>query len=788
MNIKKWILIVTLLLLITALASCDMGLPSEREAAAPTQSPRMEMLASGETSAGGFTVSRAFTSNMVIQRDEPIRVWGWAGESRNGETVTATFAGQSAEGKIENGEWLVTFAEGFAASAAMGNDMIVTCGADKVVLEDVLVGDVYMVIGQSNVAYWLETHCAANGVDYYALINGTKSLRLRYNSLGDTAGYPKQGTEEVCLDVLNGRPWWIPDAQNARQFTAIGYLFALEIIERTNGEIPVGIIEIDGNGQPIGAFMPNEAAGATDSDSYAADVGYFVTPGVNGNHARYMYNHHMYPYERYALAGVVWYQGESDFQKENADTYVDKFTALMEHMRSTHNLKNKDFPVYIVEFPTIYHQPADFTGGGFATMDLGYIRAEMGSIPQRLSNSYLAVSSDIFADDHYWNSLHPDIKGPQAKRLADIAGSVWYGLSPLDEATGPILKDYAISEDRLTITLTFDNVAEGLSTADGGKTVNGFVAINRVGTLSPGHKITATITGKDQITVASSKPMYGVAYNCVMDNFYGKQINLCNSNGRIASAFTFAEMRMYRIRHEIIGEGAELVTPAAEDVYAIHFRALSDLVSVGTQLYKNNTVGGQVTLSVYAFQTDYATTMASKPLVTETCKNFDKFEWVELTAGRTKLWDEGEYLLVIAGIEDAMIRTGTAHEGQFCYKNGAYLPDASILLALTYDCRVEKAYGIPTDENAETETETQGETTPETLPESHSEDTLPETKVEESIPADTATVSESDSAASAETDAGDAEGCASAYGALAVIGMLTLAACALLRRREEAGK
>ncbi len=742
-----------------------------------------------------FSVSQAFSSNMVIQRDEPIRVWGWADESRNGETVTATFAGKTAEGTVKDGEWTVTFEEGFAASAATGNDMTVTCGADKTVFEDVLVGDVYMVIGQSNVAYSMQTHCATHGVSLGSVSGKDKPIRLYYNTLNDTAGYPRRGTEEVCEDVVNGRGWWLPTASNVSPFTALGYLFALEIVERTDGSIPVGIIEIDGNGQPIGAFMPNEAAGATDSDSYSG--GFFAPPGVNGTYARYMYNHYMYPYENYALAGVIWYQGESDYAANTAETYVNKFVALMEHMRSTHNLKNTDFPVYIVEIPTIYNKPAGFTGT-WHTMDLGYIRAEMGSIPTRLPNSYMAVSSDIFTDDQHANSLHPDIKDAQAERLADIAGSVWYGLTPLDEATGPILRDYEASDDRKTVILTFDNVGDGLTTSDGGTTVRGFVSFTKIGKLGS-VSLTATITAPNQITVTADSAIYGVAYNCVMDNLYGDDINLCNSFGKIASAFTYSEMQMYRVRREIVGDDATLLTPVDGEspTFAIHFYATGKLSAVGTQVRTPTGTESAITLSLYAFDTDYATTLAGTPIKTKTCTSPDDFGWAELTANRTETWEAGEYLLVLSDMSGISLSVGGAHEGQVCYLNGAYSEGTSVLLGVSYTQKVAAAYGIPTDPNTETEPETEPETPPETLPEEPSSPSTepvadPETEAEteattetepETVP-ETATATDSESDATETADSDDA-GCTSTLGGLACAVLWLAGSAILLSRRRQ---
>ncbi len=785
---KKMLIVLFCLVCTLLLVACDMGNSHGPTAtAAQGQSPRVEALAATREITK-FTVSRAFSSDMVIQRDEPIRIWGWAPASRNGATVTATFMGQSAEGKVEDGAWLVTFPEGFAASAAMGQDMTVTCGEDKVVFADVLVGDVYMVIGQSNVAYGMNAHCANHGLSISSFADADAPIRLKYNTLNDTAGYPARGTTEVCEDVVNGRPWWRPTVSNINQFTALGYLFAQEIVAKTDGEIPIGIIEIDGNGQPIGAFMPNEAAGATDSDTYNKNTGIYVPPGVNGTYARYMYNHYIYPYEQYAVAGLVWYQGESDFQKENADTFVTKFVTLMEHMRSTHNLANRDFPVYIVEIPTIYNKPADFTGA-WHVLDLGYIRAEMGSIPQRLSNSYLAVSSDLFTDDRYANSLHPDIKDGQAKRLADLAAGVRYNLTSLDEATGPILKDYTASEDRKTVVLTFANVGEGLTTADGGTAVKGFMAFNRVGGFSTTASLSATITAPDQITITSGVAIYGVAYNCVMDNLYGEEVNLCNSNGKIAAAFTFAEARMYQVRREWGGEDAVRTELSADDVVAVHFHAVSDVLSVGTQVRTDGATGNSVTLALYAFNTDFETTVTGTPVATKTFADSKDFGWVELAQGRNRAWGGGEYLLVVSGAESVAVLTGGAHEGQVLYRNGAYAEASSLLLGVRYESKTETPYAIPHDPNTALP-----ETHPETQPQPESEtsavtETTSEAETETTPEAETDPTEETVPASDteAESSLSDKGGCGSMLGGVWMMLLLSMAAYGFLRRKN-AGK
>ena len=259
-----------------------------------------------------FTVSNVFSSDMVVQRGEHIRVWGFADASENGHKVSGEFMGMFAEALIENGAWTLTFGARLNACAEQGNSMRIYTDKTAFVFENVLVGDVFMVIGQSNVAYSMAAHRAAvpeaerGGVGYDV---PSTPIRLHYNSLMQETGVTR-GTEEVCAELRNRETWKRADAAAVQDFSALGYLFAAEYARATG--VPVGVIEIDGNGQPIGAFLPNSVAEATGSDKWSEQKGYYVTSGCNGDAARYMDNHYMYPFEKYAMAGLVWYQGESD--------------------------------------------------------------------------------------------------------------------------------------------------------------------------------------------------------------------------------------------------------------------------------------------------------------------------------------------------------------------------------------------------------------------------------------------------------------------------------------------
>ena len=515
--------------------------PTEAPTEAPTEEPETGIDEPLDLPyAEEFRVSKAFSKNMVLQRGEHIRVWGWADESQNGKKVSGEFLGMFTEAEIKDGEWVLTFKKKLEANANPGNTLRIYTDTQEVTFDDVLVGDVYMCIGQSNCAYSMSNHWQY--VDKNDEVKfGSKTIdkeapiRVFYNTAASATGL-KRGTEAVNKDVANRMSWKKANSSAISQFTAIGYLFAANYVRATGGTVPVGVIEIDGNGLPIGAFVPNEVAVQCNTDTYNSTKKYYVTQGVNADAGRYMYNEYMYPFERMAMAGVIWYQGESDFQDHLTAKYVDTFNALMTYMRGTHNLINKDFAVYFVEFPSIYQKPAGHKGD-WHFMDLGKIRAKMGEIVATLPNSYQIVSSDAWADRTFFNSLHPNCKYEQALRGANIALAVnGEGGMTMEKATGPIIDSVSYSSDGKTAIVKFKNVGSGLKTIDGADEVKGFVGLAAANTLS-NNTVTAKITGTDTVEVKASFKLEGIAYNAKYDNFFGETINLANSEGNPAGVF-----------------------------------------------------------------------------------------------------------------------------------------------------------------------------------------------------------------------------------------------------------
>ena len=493
-----------------------------------------------------FTVANVFGSDMVVQRGEPVVVWGFADSCYDGGKVYGEFMGVEAESVVTDGRWEMSFGDSFQANGNPGNNMRFFTAAKEVLLTDVLVGDVYFVIGQSNVALDMSTHWRYVDEDDVDRCSRKASLdypiRIAYNThlIGNGVVH---GSADTITDITQKNSWKIPTKAKLQNFSAMGYLFAWNFCRLTDSTIPVGIVEFDGNGRALGCFLPNELADQYGSDVYNLATGTYIVNG--GQEGRFMYNDYMIAYEGMSIAGIVWYQGESDMAGSLTNTYPTVYKAFMDFMRSKHNTNNKNFPVYFVEFPPIFTEPASYPDQGtygWQYMDVGMIRGRMGSMVLKDENFYQVESSDLWNDRTFWNNLHPNCKNEQGLRAAKIACAVLgeAGIR-MEEASGPVIESITFSSNYKSATIKYKNVGDGLRTTDGSTTVKGFQYGRNANELTAA--LSATITSSDTVTVqltGAAARLYSITslgYNCQTSWVFGEDINLCNSEGIPAGAF-----------------------------------------------------------------------------------------------------------------------------------------------------------------------------------------------------------------------------------------------------------
>ncbi|MBE6573752.1 MAG: S-layer homology domain-containing protein [Ruminococcaceae bacterium] len=539
---------------------------------------RFDKLTSENTKelATGVTVSGAFTDDMMLQRDEKCSVWGWAPDSENGKSVVVEINGKKAEAVVENGEWKAVFAETFPYSTEPTVITVKSAG-DDIVFNNVLFGDVYYVIGQSNVYYSIRnlaedlerkklTH------EYQIEFDHTKNLRFFRNSnqyhrfnVGDRA----PGTTTLYNDAEVWSGWQtVAEVETAFHknyinemlagnpadtyiFSALGYITAYEMSNET--DVPIGVIEIDASGFPLIAFAPNELADKWGTeivdektgihywaitDVTTEETGYLPLITSNALTSRMAYNQQLYPLINFSTAGIWWYQGESDwttteeYRGVGTSTFADQFTELMQYYRSV--MGNDDFPVYMIEFPSCFKG----TSPNQAYISTGSVRTEQGKIPTMLDDFYLVSSGDFFNDFYWENNIHPYIKHKQAMRLSKmvLATGNYDSKYDIDYVAGPIFVSENFTDNTFTtVDLKFDHVGDGLVNHD-----EEGIGIWGLEVLVNGEWIEASgaqITANDTVTVTADARIDGVRYHRATDSTFPTWATLSNSENIPCAAF-----------------------------------------------------------------------------------------------------------------------------------------------------------------------------------------------------------------------------------------------------------
>ena len=218
--------------------------------------------------AADFTVAQVFSDHMVVQRNEYIRVWGFAPATENGKKISGEFKGMTAEALVENGEWCITFGEKLQADTH-GAEMKIYTDSKTVVFADVLVGDVYLVLGQSNAYYTIGNHMQdARGAaaDYIHVEDMDPNSIIRLNNLSEAGGvYSEKGNAYVYPDLQNKLFWQKTHPRAVMHFSALGYFYASKMTAK-DPTVPIGLMEVAYGGAPIVSFLPNARA-----DQYGGD-------------------------------------------------------------------------------------------------------------------------------------------------------------------------------------------------------------------------------------------------------------------------------------------------------------------------------------------------------------------------------------------------------------------------------------------------------------------------------------------------------------------------------------
>lgn len=380
--------------------------PTPTPTASPTPTPTLEP---------ELTLDEVYSSNMVLQRKEPITI---TGTGKSGNTVSVNFNGADEQTTIEHGLWEITLP---AMEAVKSATMTVSSGDNMITLDNVAVGDVIFCTGQSNMFNRLET--------FPTLMN--EELSEAYEDVRYMNSF-----DEIS-------EWKVATMENSKQFSALGFLIGKRMIKK-DSDVPIGLISSSLGGSSIMQWIPTYSVN-WDSQAKRMMAGASSKGGL--------YTQRLLPLKNLKASAVVWYQGEANTTFESGTVYEQALTSLINNWRKTFN--DEDLPFVAIQLPT-----ANFAKI-YSTIRIGTgVRAGQWNVSQRMDNVKTVVSNDTGTT----NNVHPNDKGPIADRA--VAYIEDFINNTQSNVESPSFDYMERSGDKLI--LHFKNTYGSLSTDDGG--------------------------------------------------------------------------------------------------------------------------------------------------------------------------------------------------------------------------------------------------------------------------------------------------------------------------------
>lgn len=371
-----------------------------------------------------------FSDNMVLQRDQPVPFWG---TDKPGAEVSVKVGTAETKAKADgDGKWMVKL----PALKAGGPIEVTVTGSTAVTFKNVLVGEVWLCSGQSNME--MEVQSCDNA---QAEIAKADHPRIRQIKI------PHTPTTKPQTDVA-GKGWVVCNSQTVGKFTGVGYFFARHLEKEL--DVPIGLIDSNWGGTRIEPWIPPEGFKQVPALKNIADnldkFPQVTNDKVNHQSALALYNGMIAPLVPYGIRGALWYQGESN--NGEGMLYAEKMKALIGGWRKVWG--NENMPFY-------YVQLAPYTYGGDPTKLAGIWEAQQAALS--IPNTGMAVTVDI----SNVKDIHPKNKQDVGKRLA-----LWAMAKTYDRPgvySGPLYKSMKVEGNKIRIS--FDHVGTGLVSRDG---------------------------------------------------------------------------------------------------------------------------------------------------------------------------------------------------------------------------------------------------------------------------------------------------------------------------------
>ncbi len=474
-------------------------------------------------------LAKIFSDDMLLQRNQPVWIWG---KAIPGKSVQVLFANEKRNTLVQSdSSWAVIFNKQKASIQPQSFSVI--SGDEKIVIKNILIGDLWLCIGQSNMEWPMQKEMHYKD----ALPNSRQPLMRLYNpTYAGKNSYNVLFTDSIIQNLATENfykgQWQTCDSNSFKTMSAVAYYFGKELAENIN--IPVGLINISIGGAPLETFISNEAL--KNSQQFADKLkGDWLTNDAlpvwirergkqnvgsltsvpkdeyGNNHAfkpGFAYEAGIAPILILPIKGILCYQGESNAQEiERVNEYAALSALMVDDYRE--KWKQPDLPFYFVQLSSI--DTLKYKGQIWPQF-----RNEQRKMLKIIPYSGMAVCSDI----GFKNDVHPTNKKDVGERLARWALHKTYHTNIIPSGPLPLEAKYKKGK----IIISFEYAGNNLRTRDG-ESLSGF-------STDGIHECEATIKNKKVVIEVEEKPSF---------IYYGWQpytdANLVNSEQLPATTF-----------------------------------------------------------------------------------------------------------------------------------------------------------------------------------------------------------------------------------------------------------
>ena len=379
------------------------------------------------TSYAKIKLPSIIASNMVLQRNTQVKIWGWA---TSGEKITVKTSWISETLKVttpENGRWEISIKTTLSKEP---QTIQLKSNESNINLENILFGEVWICSGQSNMRMPLKGYTGQPTFDGNLSVATSKNTNLRLFSISEN------GSPTPLDSVSNSKKWDSASPENVKDFSAVAYFYGKQLQEIL--DVPVGLVMTSWGGTRIQPWISKEAvAPFLDVNKVKKDTTekYKRIPSA-------IFNAMINPITSYTIKGAIWYQGETN--RDEPKMYQKLLPEMVKDWRKQWNIG--DFPFYYVQIaPNKYIDKSNSQ----------YLREAQLKALDIIPNSGMAILSDIGSDA----TIHPPRKKQVAERLLFIALNKTYGMKDVD-CTGPVYK--SMTEKEGALLLSFDAAETGI--------------------------------------------------------------------------------------------------------------------------------------------------------------------------------------------------------------------------------------------------------------------------------------------------------------------------------------